>query len=285
MNDLRTLDIPKITDGEKFEYLIRDIYRNNSEYEFVELNGRRGQSQQGVDIFARKEATGEWIGIQCKCRAKGKNLSRSDIELEIKKAKDFNPKISTLYIYTTCDRDVKVQEITREINITLIEEKSFKIKVNFWPDIEESLKDEANFPVYYRFYNKFFADNLTLGHAVSKLFNLNLHFDNNPDTHCELMLGRIPNYKDDTHKNVDYYRGTYFIANLLHDRIETFTLPCFDSDIAEAFPNKIDRHRVCKWINSLSNIEEFIASDKKTYVFSLNHEERLAFMEESEEYE
>lgn len=285
MNDLRTLDIPKITDGEKFEYLIRAIYRNSPKYEFVELNGRSGQSQQGVDIFAREKDTGEWIGIQCKCRAKGKKLSQTEIEFEIENAKNFNPQISTLYIYTTCDRDVKTQEIVRKINTRRIKDKAFKIKMKFWSDIEESLKDDANYSVYYRFYSKFFADNLTLGHAVLKLFNLELHFDNTPDTHYDVMLGKIPIYKNNSHNGADYHRGTYFIVNLLHNRAETFHLPCFDSDIAQAFPNKIDRHRIFKWINTLPNIEEFIASEEDTFVYSLSTEERLALMENNEEYE
>ncbi|WP_286996104.1 hypothetical protein [Shewanella sp.] len=282
LNDLRTLDIPKITDGEKFEFLIRDIYRNNPIFDFVELNGRRGQRQKGVDVFARNEKSNEWIGIQCKCRAKGKPLSESDVNTEIDKAKDFNPKISTFYIYTTCERDVETQELEREINVKQIEANDFKVKIRFWPDIEELLKEENNFNVYYKYYNKFFADNLTLGHSVSKLFNLDLHFDGKPDTHYELMVGKIPDYKDSGHRNASYYRGTYFIANLLQNSNETFTMPCYDSDITQAIPNNIDRHRICKWLNSLSSIEEFISSDEETFNFSLSHKERLEFMKEDD---
>ena len=82
-------------------------------------------------------------------RSKGKQLSKSDINIEVDKAKKFNPKISTLYIYTTCERDVKVQEMEREINNNLSRNGEFTLKIKFWPDIEEELKKESNFNVYY----------------------------------------------------------------------------------------------------------------------------------------
>lgn len=278
MNDLRTLDIPKVTDGNKFEYLCRDIFRNNPDLDIVELNGRSGQTQNGVDVFAREKINGEWIGIQCKCRSKGKQLSKSDINIEVDKAKKFNPKISTLYIYTTCERDVKVQEMEREINNNLSRNGEFTLKIKFWPDIEEELKKESNFNVYYRYYKNYFVDNTTLGHAVSKLFNLDLCFDGSVDTHYELMLGKIPNYKDKKPKNANYYRGTYFIVNLHENKMETFTTPCHDIDITQAFPNVIDRHRVCNWLSTLHDLEEFISSDEENCTYSLSYEKRMEFM-------
>lgn len=278
MNDLRTLSIPKVTDGEKFEYLCRDIYRNDGAYELVELNGRRGQMQQGVDVFAREVGSNNWIGIQCKCRTTGKQLTKADIQIEVDKAKGFNPHISKLYIYMTCDRDVKVQDIIRVINYS--NTLSFVVEVKFWNDIEETLKNKHNLNVYYRYYSKYFADNLTLGHAVSKLFNLDLFFDEKVDTHYELMLGKIPDYNNQPHTNANYYRGTYFIANLNQNSIETFTVPCFDSDLTQAFPNKIDRHRVCNWLRELDCLDEFIASECVDYTYSLSREQRLEFMQD-----
>ncbi|HFQ4916936.1 TPA: restriction endonuclease [Vibrio vulnificus] len=278
MNDLRTINIPKVTDGEKFELLCRDLFKNDSNYEFVELNGRKGQSQQGVDVFAREITSNNWIGVQCKCRSTGKQLSKSDIEAEVNKAKGFNPSISKLFLYTTTDRDVKVQEIIREYNTN--ENLDFSVEVKFWNDIEESLKESHNFSIYYRYYSKFFADSLTLGHAVSKLFNLDLCFDERVDTHYELMLGKIPNYKEKPSFNADYYRGTYFFVNLTQNRFETFTTPCYESDLLEVFPNEIDRYRICKWLSSHEDLEDFIASESSSFVYSITTEERIAYMQQ-----
>ncbi len=69
MRDLRTLQIPKIKDGIKFEHLCRDIWKNDkNHYELVAFNGRPGQSQDGVDIFGREIDSKKWFGIQCKVR-------------------------------------------------------------------------------------------------------------------------------------------------------------------------------------------------------------------------
>ncbi|OKY25040.1 hypothetical protein [Thalassotalea sp. PP2-459] len=276
MNDLRTISIPKITDDEKFEFLCRDIYRNDTTYELVELNGRRGQSQQGVDIFAREATSGNWIGIQCKCRASGIQLTKADIQTEVNKAKGFNPSIHTLFIYTSCERDVKVQEIVRNINTANY--LKFVVEIKFWNDIEEALKENQNYSIYYRYYNKFFTDNLTLGHAVSKLFNLDLCFNDQFDTHYELMLGKIPNYQNNHHTNANYYRGTYFFVNLTQNLSETFTVPCYDSDLIEVFPNRIDRHRICNWLNELGSIDDFISSEASSHRFSMTSEQRAEFM-------
>ena len=280
MNDLRTISIPKITDGEKFEYLCRDIYRNNATYELVELNGRRGQTQQGVDVFAREKESGNWVGIQCKCRATGKKLTEDDIQTEVNKAKGFNPTITKLSIYTTSDRDVKVQEIIRNINDS--DNINFIVQVKFWSDIEEELKELHNYSVYYQYYNKFFADNITLGHAVSKLFNLDLCMNGKVDSHYELMLGKIPDYKDKSHSNANYYRGTYFIVNLHENRVKLFPLRCHYSDLEDVFYNKIDRYRICKWLQTIRDLDEFIALEEDKFSYSLSDKEYSEYTESFE---
>ena len=274
MRDLRTIDIPKITDGEKFEYLCRDLWRNNSDYEFIELNGRKGQKQFGVDVFGRNVKSEEWLGIQCKVKAIGQALTKSDIETEINKAKLFNPSLSVFKLCTTLDRDAKVQKIVRGIQTELSKSKEFKLEILFWDDIEEQLKEEDNFNIYYKYYQKFFADNTTFGHSIGKLFNLELGCDNKLDTHYEVMLGKIPNYKESKHTNVNYYRGTYFIVNFHQNKIETFTWPCFESDISEAFPNDYDRFRVTQWMSDIKDIDDFIYSDESKFIYFITAADR-----------
>jgi len=155
------------------------------------------------------------------------------------------------------------------------------LRVVFWQEIEEKMRLECNFNVYYRYYQKFFADNTKLGHSIGKIFNLDLHFDDVFDTHYEVMLGKIPEYKNAKHKNVNYYRGTYFIVNFHECNIETFTVPCHDMDLIRAFPNQIDRHRVVKWLNSIADLEHFICTDEIDFTYSLSTAERIEFNEES----
>lgn len=63
MHDLRTVEIPKITDSVKFEYLCRDLWKNESMNEPVSFNGSPGQGQGGVDVYGRNTTTEEWFGI------------------------------------------------------------------------------------------------------------------------------------------------------------------------------------------------------------------------------
>ncbi|MFM5151251.1 restriction endonuclease [Aeromonas hydrophila] len=283
MHDLRTIDIPKITDGEKFEYLCRDLWRNNPDFEFIELNGRKGQKQFGVDVFGRNVKSGEWLGIQCKVKATNQTLTTADIETEINKAKLFNPSLSVFKLCTTLDRDAKIQTMVRDIQTELSKSKGFKFEILYWDDIEEQLKEEINFNIYYKYYQNFFADNTTFGHSIGKLFNLELGCDNKLDTHYEVMLGKIPDYKNSKHENVNYYRGTYFIVNFHQNKMETFTLPCFESDIIEAFPNNYDRFRIAKWINNIKNIDDFICSDETDFIHFITTADQEQYYDEMEE--
>jgi hypothetical protein len=83
MQDLRTVEIPIITDSLKFEYLCRDLWKKESMNEPVSFNGRPGQGQDGVDVYGRNTTTEKWFGIQCKVRDKDNKLSKKEIDAEI----------------------------------------------------------------------------------------------------------------------------------------------------------------------------------------------------------
>jgi hypothetical protein len=53
MNNLMYIEIPIIKDSIIFEHICKDIIKNKGEYEQVQFNGRPGQPQDGVGIFAR----------------------------------------------------------------------------------------------------------------------------------------------------------------------------------------------------------------------------------------
>ena len=281
MNDLRTVKIPVIADGKKFEYLCRDIWDNDSNNnELVAFNGRPGQAQNGVDIFGRKINSQKWFGIQCKARNTSNMLSKKEIETEINKALEFNPKLDHYILATTLHRDVKLQEIAREINNRLSRQNKFRFEIIFWDDIEDMLKEEHNFHIYHKYYKEFFANNESLGHAIGKLLNLELGIGDGADTHYEIMIGKIPKLKNDTSHCVDYYKGSYFIINFHERNMETFPLPCFPSDLEMCFSNRLDRFRITKWINSINNIEKFIYESDDTHHFYLNKKEYEKYLNE-----
>jgi hypothetical protein len=278
MHDLRTVKIPKINDSVRFEYLCRDLWKNNNIYDPVSFNGRPGQKQDGVDIYGRDTKTKEWFGIQCKVREEDNALRKKEIMSEIEKAKNFNPSLSRFHLCTTLKRNAAIQAIEREIIDWLEKSNGFSFQILFWNDIEEFLKEEPNINVYQKYYQKYFVNNTTLGHSIGKLINLELGIGQYIDTHYELMIGKIPDYKDKRHSNVDYYRGVYFIVNFHERKMETFRPRCFETDLEAAFYNKFDLFRITKWLNSIKNLDDFIyddSSDIEFYLSDKDHEKRL----------
>ena len=285
MKDLRAIRIPKIADGVEFEYLCRDIWKNDtSNNELVAFNGRPGQAQDGVDVFGRNISKQKWFAIQCKARKESNSLSQKEIETEIKKALYFNPKLKHYILATTLPRDVGLQKISREINEQLSKDQHFTFEIIFWNEIEDILKEEKNINIYHKYYQQFFANNETLGHAIGKLINLELGISDYSDTHYEIMLGKIPKKEEDTSHSVNYYKGSYFIINFHERKMETFSLPCYPSDLEEVcFGNTFDRFRISKWINSIKNMDKFIYQTEDTINSYISESEYSEYLDELKE--
>lgn len=273
MHDLRAVEIPKITDSVEFEHLCRDLWKNEDGNDPVSFNGRPGQVQDGVDVYGRNTATGDWFGIQCKVRTEGNALSKKEIDAEIEQAKKFNPSLKRYYLCTTLKRDAAIQKVERQIIEELNESNGFSFQILFWNDIEEKLKNESNINVYYQYYHKFFIDNTTIGHSIGKLINLELGTGSSLDTHYELVIGKFPRHKDKKGVNVDYYRDVYFIINFHERKMEIFRRPCFETDIQAAFNYKFDCFRITNWLNSIKNLDDFIYDDTYDVEFFLSEEE------------
>jgi len=289
--DLRFIDIPKLENDTLFEDLVKALINISEKYTNVNINGRPGQKQDGVDIYARKTDDSCWIGIQCKVRSTNNTFSKSELLTEINQAKSFNPQLSEYYLYTTLSRDNETQKHCREIASDLSQKSDFKFDVLFWEDIEELLRNKKYETVYYRFYHKFFRDNLALGHSIGKLINLHLGFDSMLDTQYDIKVGKIPNHSGEKSR-ADYYRGTYYIVNLNDKKIEFFhkahdsdKAKCFPSDIMEAFTNWIDCYRVCKWIKSFDNFDDLIYNEKHNFSFYLSNKERDEYMKDYDDEE
>lgn len=289
MSDLRFIDIPKIENDILLEELARDILRVDSNFGNINFHGRKGQKQDGIDVYGRKKDNLKWIGIQCKVRTTNKSFTKDELLIEVNQAKNFNPRISHYFLYTTLNRDNVTQRCEREIQDELAENDEFTFEIKFWEDIEDVLKKVEYESVYYRFYYKFFRDNLTLGHSIGKLINLELGFDDKIDTHLEIIVGKIPRFNDGG-KNVDYYRGTYYIVNLHDKSLEFFQKSptskravCFPSDIVFAFENRIGCYRVTEWIKSFENFDDLIYSDEYNYKFFITELERKEYLKDEEE--
>jgi hypothetical protein len=138
------LQIAPPSNWQDFESLCCDLWREIWKDPNTKKNGRQGQPQNGVDIFGTYN--GKLCGVQCKCKNNdlNKNLTESEVEEEVQKAKNFVPKLSEFIIATTGPKDAKVEEFARKITDDHLKNGLFSVHISGWNDIKERLDDFPN---------------------------------------------------------------------------------------------------------------------------------------------
>ena len=108
----------------------------------IKRHGRQGQNQHGVDVYAFVEKYGGYCGIQCKGKDDYTNsqLTESEIDAEIEKAKDFEPKLKLLVFTTTANKDAKVEGYIRKKDVENRSKGLFKVDIASWEDIVDQLE-------------------------------------------------------------------------------------------------------------------------------------------------
>jgi tetratricopeptide (TPR) repeat protein len=139
--DLAQWQLPPISDWEKFERFCRDLWAEIWNDPEARRNGRSGQPQAGVDVYARIHQGHEWGGVQCKRRGASVDNSLSEAELRkiVEDAKNFRPPLSKFVVAYTGRRDVRLQEVARKITEGHRKNRLFDVDVTSWDDIVEIL--------------------------------------------------------------------------------------------------------------------------------------------------
>ena len=138
---VNNFSLPIINDDKIFENFCLDYFKIKFRDPSIQLNGRSGQKQNGVDIFCHINFPYEWIGIQCKVKSTSTKISLSEVKTEIERAKQFNPKLSQYIIVTTGSRDAILQEQIRILNDEFSSLNIFYTQIVFWEDILEELSN------------------------------------------------------------------------------------------------------------------------------------------------
>ncbi len=135
---LSNIVLPKPTNWQDFERIIRDLFECVLGDPDTQLNGRSGQPQHGVDVYGyRNQQTDYLVGVQCKKKLDDK-VTEKELRDEVNKAKNFTPEISQFILVTTAPRDQKIQETARIITKELAEtQHPIKVYVWGWQDIQE----------------------------------------------------------------------------------------------------------------------------------------------------
>lgn len=265
------IEMPRIIDPNMFEDLCLDLIQKDGNYENCQRNGGKGHYQAGVDIFARYKGSQRWIGVQCKVK-EGK-IYPSDIEKDIRIAKNFNPKLSRLYFYTTAKRQPAIQEFVRQESDKYLQIGLFDIQIIFWEDIEKMLREEKFNDVHYLYYRDFYTNIKDDGFSIGKLISLTVGYHNDL-SYYPILIGKT--YKKDNtgFYGLNYWKNIYYIMNFNAKRFETFPIPCYPSDLENAFKSYRDRILICKFINSIKDMNKFIESK--------NDEEQMCVFSEEE---
>lgn len=128
---------------EGFEDLCLDLFRAIWKDPYAKKNGRRGQGQDGVDIYG-SNIPGEGIsGIQCKNKdlQLNSNLTSDIVDKEVSAAKEFKPPLARFIIVTVDPKDAKLEEHVRLISDKHAKAGKFLVEIMFWDDLVSHLGD------------------------------------------------------------------------------------------------------------------------------------------------
>lgn len=123
--------------------LCAEIYRREWKTDTVQVNGRPGQGQSGVDVQGRPNDGPDWFGIQCKARseqgARKAKLTEKEIRREVELARGFAPPLKHLIIATSAPHDQATQEIARQITEEHYAKGLFSVDVFGWAEIRRRM--------------------------------------------------------------------------------------------------------------------------------------------------
>ncbi len=122
-----------------FEDLCHALFKQLWQDLLAQKNGRRGQAQQGVDIFGSPKGDRRFYrGIQCKgkdCNY-GSKAEWSEVLAEIAKAEQFTPKLDEWIFATTAPVDATLQKAARDLSVKRKAKGLFSVDVLGWEEIQ-----------------------------------------------------------------------------------------------------------------------------------------------------
>jgi cellulose synthase operon protein C len=145
MSALAATQIPKPGNEQDFERACVPLWCDLLGDPNVQLNARRGQGQDGVDLFGmRNRDPKNYVGVQCKLKGDGKQLTDTEVRQEVTKALGFKPPLGEFFIVTTAPDDGAMHEFARVLTSELHGKgRSMSVHVWGWGTLEQKISGSA----------------------------------------------------------------------------------------------------------------------------------------------
>ena len=147
-------EIPPPKGDDDFEDLARALFSAVWKDPAAKLHGRRGQGQDGVDVYGEDRSGGTGLnGVQCKQHGSATPVNDKalvkELQEEVEKAKGFKPPLNRFIFATTARRSTALQRAARDL--TELHEKAglFAVDVLGWEDIEDLLRQHQDVLAWY----------------------------------------------------------------------------------------------------------------------------------------
>lgn len=142
---------------EDFESLCKKLWGEIWDCPEIKKNGRKGQSQNGVDLYGIPKGEKSYYGVQCKGKDEysHKQLTESEIDHEIELAKSFQPPLAKFYFATTANKDSKIEEYIRIKDFENRQNDLFEVHLYSWEDIVDFIDEYKNTHDWYLNLHKF----------------------------------------------------------------------------------------------------------------------------------
>ncbi len=128
-----SFQIPKPTDEQVLERAPLELFRCVLGDPNVTTYGRRGQSQQGVDLYGKRDRDpSQYVGIQCKLKSSDKPLTEKIVREEVTKALSFEPELSEYFIVTTAPDDAAIQKLARLLETEIKKQHGRTMSIQIW---------------------------------------------------------------------------------------------------------------------------------------------------------
>jgi hypothetical protein len=138
-----SLRFPIPTNDDDFENLCLQLLRHHWSRPGLEIFGKRGERQFGIDILDVGGQTPIYAA-QCKLREEHKSLAPAEIQVEVDEAKKFTPPVGKYAILTTAKISALSQQRVREINQSHRQQGLFEVELLTWEKISSLLQQHSD---------------------------------------------------------------------------------------------------------------------------------------------